>query len=87
MTEEQFNEAVRINNRIGELKKVKKEISSLPNNKLSYIQKGDSIRDDWEIVSDWIMRLISDILDRHDVQIREEIDEEIKKLKKNIELL
>lgn len=87
MTEEQFNEAVRINNRIGELEEVKKEISSLPNNKLSYIQKGDSIHDDWRIVSDWIMRLISDILDRHDVQIREEIDEEIKKLKKNIELL
>lgn len=87
MTEEQFNEAVRINNRIGELEKVKKEISSLPKNKLSYIQKGDSIRDDWRIVGGWIMRLISDILDRHDVQIREEIDEEIKKLKKNIELL
>lgn len=87
MTEKQFNEAVRINNRIGELEKVKKEISSLPNNKLSYIQKGDSIRDDWKIVGDWIMRLISDILDRHDVQIRQEIDEEIAKLKKEIEIL
>lgn len=87
MTEKQFNEAVRINNRIGELEKVKKEISSLPNNKLSYIQKGDSIRDDWEIVDRWTMRLISDILDRHDKQIREEIDEEIAKLKKEIEEL
>ena len=46
MTEQQFNEAVRINSRIGELEKVKKEISSLPHNRLSYIQKGDSIRDD-----------------------------------------
>lgn len=87
MTEQQFNEAVRINSRIGELEKVKKEISSLPHNRLSYIQKGDSIRDDWKIVGDWIMRLISDILDRHDVQIRQEIDEEIEKLKKEIEIL
>lgn len=87
MTEKQFNEAVRINNRIGELEKVKKEISSLLNNKLSYIQKGDSIRDDWKIVGDWIMRLISDILDRHDVQIRKEIDEEIERFKKEIEAL
>lgn len=87
MTEKQFNEAVRINNRIGELEKVKKEISSLQNNKLSYIQKGDSIRDDWKIVGDWIMRLISDILDRHDVQIRKEIDEEIERFKKEIEAL
>lgn len=87
MTEKQFNEAVRINNRIGELEKVKKETSSLLNNKLSYIQKGDSIRDDWKIVGDWIMRLISDILDRHDVQIRKEIDEEIERLKKEIEAL
>ena len=33
------------------------------------------------------MRLISDILDRHDVQIRQEIDEEIAKLKREIEAL
>ena len=33
------------------------------------------------------MRLISDILDRHDVQIRKEIDEEIERFKKEIEAL
>ena len=37
MTEEQFNEAVRISNRIAELEKVKKEISELADNKLTYI--------------------------------------------------
>lgn len=87
MTEEQFNEAVRINNRIEQLEKVKKEISSLTNNKLSYIQKGNSIRDDWKIVGEWTMRFIADILDRHDKQIRQEIDKEIAKLKKEIEAL
>lgn len=86
MTEQQFNEAVRINNRIEELEKVKEEISSLPNNKLSYIQKGDSIRDGWMILGG-VMRLISDILDRHDKQIRQEIDDEIAKLRKEIEAL
>lgn len=87
MTEEQFNEAVRINSRIGELEKVKKEINPLKNNKLTYIQKGDSIHDVWNIVGEWIMKDISDILDRHDQQIRQEIDEEIAKLKKEIETL
>ena len=87
MTEEQFNEAIRINNRIEELETVKKRISELANNKLSYIQKGDSIRDDWEMVGDWIMCHISDILDRHDILIRQEIDDEIIKLKKEIEKL
>lgn len=33
------------------------------------------------------MKNISDILDRHDKQIREEIDAEIEKLKKEIETL
>lgn len=87
MTEEQFNEAVRINNRIGELEEVKKKISLSTYNRLSYIQKGGSIHDDWKIVGEWIMKDISDILDRHDQQIRQEIDEEIEKLKKEIEAL
>lgn len=87
MTEQQFNEAVRINRRIEELEKVKKKISSLPSTQLSYIQKGDSICDDWKILGDWITRPISDILDRHDVQIRQEIDDEIAKLKREIEIL
>lgn len=87
MTEEQFNEAVRINNRIGELEEVKKKISLSTYNRLSYIQKDGSIHDDWTIVGEWIMKDISDILDRHDQQIRQEIDEEIEKLKKEIEAL
>lgn len=87
MTEEQFNEAVRINNRIGELEEVKKKISLSTYNRLSYIQKDGSIHDDWKIVDEWIMKDISDILDRHDQQIRQEIDEEIEKLKKEIEAL
>lgn len=87
MTEQQFNEAVRINNRIEHLEKVKKEIHEVGNNKLSYIRKGSSMGDGWDIVGDWIMCYISDILDRHDVQIRQEIDDEITKLKKEIEAL
>lgn len=33
------------------------------------------------------MRLIGDILDKHDLMIRKEIDEKIEKLKKEIETL
>lgn len=87
MTEQQFDEAIRINERIKELEKVKSEISSKVNEKLTYIKKGDSMRDDWEIVGNWIMIGIADILDRHDILIRQEIDEEIAKLKKEIEAL
>ena len=86
MTEEQFNEAVRISNRIAELEKVKKEISELADNKLTYIHKCGS-SDGWKIIGSWIMKNISDILDRHDELIRQEIDEEIVKLKKEIETL
>lgn len=39
MTEEQYNEAIRISRRIEELEKVKKEISTSSNNKLSFLKK------------------------------------------------
>lgn len=41
----------------------------------------------WETVSEYTMRSISDILDRHDKIIREEIDEEIAEIKRQIEEL
>lgn len=41
----------------------------------------------WKTVSEWAMNSISDILDKHDKMIREEIDEEITKIKREIESL
>lgn len=87
MTEQQFNEVVRICNRIEQLEKVKKEINLPATHKLSYISRGGSALDSWSIVESWILRPIADILDRHDAMIRQEIDDEITKLKKEIEAL
>lgn len=84
MTEEQFNKAIRINDRIKQLVDVNREIADTKNHRLSYITHKVS---DWRPSSEWIMKYISDILDHHDIQIRQEIDEEIEKLKKEIEML
>lgn len=84
MTEEQFNKVIRINDRINQLVNVNREIADTTRHRLSYITHGAS---DWHPSNEWIMEYISDILDRHDMQIRQEIDEEIEKLKKEIEML
>jgi len=84
MTQEQYTRAVWINNRIGELEKVKDEIKETTKRRLWYAEKGEH---DWRLTSEWIMRYISELLDRHDTMIRAEIDEEIEKLKKEIETL
>lgn len=81
MTQEQYNRAVEINNRLEELTMVKDEIGSTSNHFLSYCNS------DYTPCAEWKMRDISDILDRHDKMIREEIDSEIEKLKKEIEEL
>lgn len=41
----------------------------------------------WETVSEYSMRAISDILDKHDNMIREEIEEEIAEIERQIEAL
>lgn len=82
MTQEQYNRAVWINNRLKELEAVKKEISTPSKYLLTYCAK-----DDYKPCYRWTMVYISDILDRHDKMIREEIDNEIEKLKKEIEKL
>lgn len=85
MTQEQFEQAVRINRRLNGLEKVKEEIKSTDNNRLTYSNK--SCSGSWDLCSPYIMRLIDEILDKHDLMIREEIDKEIETLKKEIETL
>ena len=84
MTPEQYKRAVQINERISELEKVKKEIKETTNHRLWYAWKGEG---DWRLTSEWIMRYISEILDKHDLLIRQEIDDEIKRLEKEVETL
>lgn len=88
MTPEQFLIAIRLHERLEALGKVKKEIEQ---NRLLYAREYDNpiIRcySKWESVGEHLMHSISDILDRHDKMIREEIDEEIAKIKRQIEEL
>lgn len=84
MTEEQFHRAVRINDRLEELARVKKEIDDTSKHRLWYAYKGC---DDYRLTSEWVMKYISDLLDKHDLMIRQEIDNEIEQLKAEIETL
>ncbi len=87
MTQEQYNRAVEINNRIEALEEVKKEIKGESTHKLSYLYKNDGFNSDFKPCNDWTLRNLGEILDSHDRMIRAEIDEEIEKLKKEIEEL
>lgn len=84
MTQEQYKRAVAINDRIGKLEKVKKEIDDTAKHRLWYAEKCER---DWRLTSEWIMSYISKLLDKHDLMIRQEIEEEINNLKKEIETL
>lgn len=82
MTQEQYNRAVAINTRISELKRVENEIKDTSKHILTYCRK-----DGYKPCYQYTMAYIADILDRHDSMIREEIDAEIEKLKREIEEL
>lgn len=84
MTEQQYNRAIAIYERLNALERVKKEINDSYKHRLSYIWKGDS---EWRACDDWDMKEISEILDKHDKMIRQEIDEEIERLKAEIKRL
>ncbi len=84
MTTEQYKRAVEINDRISELEKVKKEIKETTKHRLWYAERSER---DWGLTSEWIMLYISKILDKHDLMIRQEIDDEIAALKAEIERL
>ncbi len=75
MTEEQYIRAVQISNRIETLNNVKKEIEGTRDHRLWYAEKSIS-SSDFRLCSEYRMRDISDILDKHDTMIRAEIDEE-----------
>ncbi len=89
MTQEQFYTAIKLHHRLEALAKVKEGIENTKEHRLWYAEKRVSSygSDDWGLVSEYKMRDISDILDRHDQMIRQEIDEEIANITKQIEEL
>lgn len=66
-----------------------KEIEKTKKHRLWYAKRYDPMcgTTKWDTVSEYTMRSISDILDRHDQMIRQEIDDEIAKITKQIEEL
>lgn len=79
MKEEQYNRVIAIHQRINALNDVLNEISPSSKHKLNYVDN------DNKGCVEYRMRNIGDLLDKHDVMIREEIIKEIEDLKKEIE--
>lgn len=84
MTEEQFKRACQINKSIIDLNSVKEEIRHTELHRLSYSYRNNG---DYNLCPEYKMRPIAEILDKHDKMIREEIDEEIRKLQEEIKEL
>ena len=85
MEEKQFKRAIEIYNRLNALNEVKKSIANIRGCRLYYAYK--KCNGDYTLCSDWSMRPIAEILDKHDKMIREGIDEEIRKLQEEIKTL
>lgn len=87
MTQEQYKRAVEIGKELADLNDTKENIKKTREHRLWYAYNDGEFGSEWRLTPEWAMRNISDILDKHDIMIRQEIDEEIEKLKKEIETL
>lgn len=86
MTQEKFKQVLKINESLEELKKFRDEIDKNSKDvKLLYTRYRNN--GDYTRVSRWPQHIVSDILLRHDYEIRKEIDQEIDRLNKEIESL
>ena len=87
MNKETYNKTIAINNRLSQLQKVKEELKGTYCHYLTYAVKGYTFSDRDSLCSCYIMEYISAILNKHDKMIRQEIDDEIAALNKEIEEL
>lgn len=87
MDKETYNRAVAISNRLSQLQKVKEELENTHKRYLTYARKANSIGELDTLCADWKMKYIGVVLDKHDKMIRQEIDDEIAALNKEIEEL
>lgn len=86
MRPETIAQLLAIHQEIECLEQVKKKIENTRKFRLSYLEyHQDALLDvgEWRIVDLNVMKFVGDILDRHDLQVRQEIDDRIEKLKKN----
>lgn len=84
MTDETYQKVCEINNRLKELYRVKEKIQDSKRNYLTYAEKSDYLGDRDYLYQSCEMEGITTLLDKHDKMIRQEIDDEIDKLKKQI---
>ena len=92
MTQEQYDTAIKIERRLKELYRAKKEIKDTTRHRLSYIKSSKDrgfgySGPEWSVCDVDYLAVIGPIFDKHDEMIRKEIDEEIEALKKEIETL
>lgn len=85
MTQNQFERAVTISERLQALERVKKEIEKKSERRLSYCYR--TSQGDYREISELTLRHIAKYLDKYDNQIRKDIDDEIESLHKEIEEL
>lgn len=82
MTEEQYIEAIAIHQRLEALQEVKRCIENKKEHRLYYCYKLS--QNEYRTCTEWRLRPIAELLDKHDAMIREEIDREIKDLTERI---
>lgn len=87
MNKETYNRTIVISNRLSQLQEVKKELKGTHNHYLTYVGKGYEFTNPDFFCRQSIMKYIGDILGKHDKMIRQEIDDEIAVLNKEIEEL
>ena len=87
MTQEQYQRAKQISERLDELRTTKKELENNHQHRLTYEYYNVDTYSSNKWCSSWKMDNISEILEKHDVLIRQEIDKEIEDLEKEIEML
>lgn len=81
MERETFQRAIEINQRLKDLNDILNEISPKQAHSLNYVDK------DNKGCTEWRMKHIGDLLDKHDEMIRAEIHQEIDSLYAEIETL
>lgn len=86
MTQEQYQRAIEINKRLNELNQVKSEIHGKSTHYLTYMRESNTLTANTPCNA-YVMTFIAGLLDMHDKQIREEIDNEIKELEQEIDRL
>lgn len=85
MTQEQFERAVTISARLKDLEELKKEIANKDKHRLTYCYRTSG--GDYREINEWKLRCIDKYLDKYDIQIRKDIDDEINVLHKEVEEL